>query len=91
MEVGMADLKDEINELIAELKQVRDELKVQLHLAKEDIKDDWDQVEGNLEKLEAKARNIGDAAKDASGDVGEAAKLLAEEVKSGFDKIRSRF
>jgi hypothetical protein len=87
----MADMKDEINELIADLKQVRDELKVQLHLAKEDIKDDWDQVEGNLEKLEAKARHIGDATKEASEDVGEAAKLLAEEVKNGFDKIRSRF
>ena len=87
----MADLKDEINEMIAELKQVRDELKVQLHLAKEDLKDDWDQVEGNLEKLEAKAKNIGKATAEASVDVGEAAKLLAEEVKHGFDKIRSRF
>jgi predicted nucleic acid-binding Zn-ribbon protein len=87
----MADLKDEINEMIADLKQLRDELKVQLHLAKEDIKNDWDEVEGNLAKLESKAKNIGDAAKDASGDVGEAAKLLAEEVKNGFDKIRSRF
>ena len=87
----MADLKDEINEMIADLKQVRDELKVQLHLAKADVKDDWDEVEGNLEKLEAKAKNIGDAAKEASGDVGEAAKLLAQEVKNGFDKIRSRF
>jgi predicted nucleic acid-binding Zn-ribbon protein len=87
----MADLKDEINEMIADLKQLRDELKVQLHLAKEDIKNDWDEVEGNLAKLESKAKNIGDATKDASGDVGEAAKLLAEEVKNGFDKIRSRF
>jgi chromosome segregation ATPase len=87
----MADLKDEINEMISDLKQVRDELKVQLHLAKADVKDDWDEVEGNLEKLEAKAKNIGDAAKEASGDVGEAAKLLAQEVKNGFDKIRSRF
>lgn len=87
----MADLKEQINEMIAELKQVRDELKVQLHLAKEDIKDDWDQVEGNLEKLEAKAKTIGNATKEASADVGEATKLLAEEVKNGFDKIRSRF
>lgn len=87
----MADLQDEINEMIADLKQVRDELKVQLHLAKEDIKDDWDEVEGNLQKLESKAKTIGNAAKEASEDVGEAAKLLAEEVKNGFNKIRSRF
>lgn len=87
----MADLKEEVNELIDNLKQVRDELKVQLHLAKEDIKDEWHEVEGNLEKLEAKAKTIGDATREAGTDVGEAAKLLAEEVKQGFDKIRKRF
>ena len=87
----MTDTKEQIEEAVARFKQERDELRLKLHLAKEDLSDEWDKVEDALVKLESKARHVGGGAKEASKDVGAAAKLLVEEVRNGFDKIRSRF
>ncbi|MDH5360929.1 MAG: hypothetical protein OEX03_10210 [Gammaproteobacteria bacterium] len=82
------DVKDQVNEIVDELKQLRDELKLQLHLAKEDISEQWETAETKLHHLEDQAAHIASSAKDASGDVVEAAKLLGSELKTAFGKIR---
>ena len=41
----MSDYKEELHELGDELKQARDELRVEMHLAKADIRDDWEELE----------------------------------------------
>ena len=86
----MTDAKEQIEELVARLKQERDELHLQLHLAKEDLGDEWHKIEEALTRLESKAKHVGGATKEASRDVGAAVGLLAEEIKKGFGKIRSR-
>lgn len=80
--------KDDINEIMNDLKQLRDELKLQVHLAKEDIGDQWESVEKKFQEFEGQAQHVGSAARDASTDVAEAAKLLGEEIKTAFNKIR---
>jgi len=87
----MTEVKDQIEEMIDRLKEERDELRVRLHLAKEDISDEWDKLEAALAKLESRAKHVGGGAKEASIDVAAAAKLLAEEIGNGFKKIRRRF
>ncbi|MDH5184540.1 MAG: hypothetical protein OEX12_11690 [Gammaproteobacteria bacterium] len=82
------DVKDEVKEILADLKQLRDELKLQLHLAKDEVREQWEPVEKKFQKFEGQAEHVGSAAKDASTDVVEAAKLLGEEVKKAFTKIR---
>jgi len=87
----MTDTTDQIEEVLARLKQERDELRLKLHLAKEDLGDEWDKVETAMTKLESRARHVGDGTMEASRDVGAAVKLLAEEIRNGFDTIRKRF
>lgn len=85
----MNEFNSHVDELINELKQERDELKVRLHLAKLETSEEWQKLEHKLGKLEAKAKEIGNATAEASGDLGAAAKLLAEEIGKGFKKVAS--
>jgi len=56
-----------------------------------DAGDEWEKLEAQLAKLEAKARELGSATADASQDIGAAAKLLGEEIRDGFKKIGKHF
>lgn len=87
----MSDIKLRIDRMVAELKQERDELKVKLHLAKMDAGDEWQKLEARLAKLDAKARELGDATAETSHDIGAAAKLLGAEIRKGFKTISKRF
>ena len=87
----MADLKARIGETIEELKQQRDELRLQVGLAKLEASEEWHDLEAKLAKLESKTRELGGATADASQDVFAAAKLLAEEIGKGFRKIAQHF
>lgn len=86
----MKDVKLQIEELLEGLKQEHDELRVRLHLGKEELKDDWDEIEVKLTQLEAKAAEVGKTTVEASSDVFAAARLLGEEVKNAFNKIREK-
>lgn len=87
----MSDHKKAIDEMINELKQERDELRLKLGLAKLEAKDEWVKLEEKMLKLEARARELGGVTAEASQDIGTAAKLLGEEIRDGFRKIASHF
>ena len=80
----------DLEALIEGLKQQRDAIKVQLHLGKAEAKQEWEEMEKKLENLRAKAKAAGGEAQVVSRDVFEAAKLLAEEIKRGYERIRRR-
>ena len=80
----------DIDGLIEGLKQQRDEIRVQLNLAKAEIRDDWEESEKKLAQLKTKADRLRRETGDVSRDVFEAAKLTAEEIKRGYDRIRKQ-
>ncbi len=84
----MNDLKSTIDETIETLKQERDELRVQAHLAKAELKDEWEDIEERLKKLYAKRDELADAASEVAEDVRTAAGLLVDEIKAGFERLR---
>lgn len=84
----MNDIKKYIEEMLSELRQEADELKVKLSLARMEVGDEWEKLEAQLVKLEGKTKELGSAAADASQDIGAAAKLLGEEIANGFKKLR---
>ncbi len=86
----MTDVKKRIDEMLSELKQERDELRVKVHLAKLEAGDEWEKLEVKLAKLEAKTRELADATAEMSQDIGAAAKLLGEEIRDGFKKLAGR-
>lgn len=83
----MADTKDRIEKLVEELKQERDELRVRMNLAKLEATEEWHEIEQKIVKLEAKAKEVGNATAEASKDVGAAARLLGEEIRKGLKSV----
>jgi hypothetical protein len=79
----MSGQKEQIEEMVSTLKQLRDELKVQIHLGKAEAKDEW-------EKLEEKghSRSVAEAAGESAKNVSSALEIVGEELKSGYDRIR---
>ena len=84
----MAKPIHDLNAILEGLKQQRDSINVQLHLAKAEVRDEWEELEKKMEHLRAKANSVGHETQEVSRDVYEAAKLMAEEIKRGYDRIR---
>ncbi len=72
----------ELDDIIAELKQRRDELVVQMHLASKEAKDEWEELEEKLQDFTARAKL------DETGEgVGKALGQLGNELKLGYERI----
>jgi peptidoglycan hydrolase CwlO-like protein len=82
----MADLDD----IIEDLKQKRDELRVQIHLASREVKEEWEELEEKMNDFSARTKQFADDAriKETGEGVGEALKKLGREIKLGYDRIR---
>jgi CBS domain-containing protein len=87
-ETSMSEWKGKIDREIDELRRVRDELKVRIHLAKAEAKDRWDEIEHQFRRLESKGHQIAQASEEPLRDVREAARLLVDEIREGYRRIR---
>lgn len=85
----MTDWRERLEEEADALRRVRDELKVQAHLGAAEAKDSWQQLEERWHQLEAKLKLLGDSSKESLEDIGEAAKLLAEEIRDGYQHFKN--
>jgi len=77
-----------IDELVGELRRMRDELRLQLHLAKADAKTEWDELDKKLNHLEVRLAAARREAKTSAGDVGAALGMVADEVKRGYERLK---
>jgi len=84
----MAELSPKIKQIIADLERERDELRLKLHLAKAEGRDELAKLEERLESFRARAVRAGKEADAASDDIGVAARKLADEIKEGFQRVR---
>jgi hypothetical protein len=82
------DWRAKWQQVLTDLERERDELKLKIHLAKAEGRDEWARIDQKLDELRFRAGAAGSEAKDAMDDVGEAAKKLADEIKAGLDRIR---
>ena len=93
----MSDEKnDPLNSLISMLKQQRDELKLQMHLAGKEAQDQFADLEKKWSEVERRVEPLSGAVKEASSAAGEQAKkvtgaaldVAAREISSGYEKLR---
>lgn len=73
----------EIDELLAQLKQKRDELRVQIHLASKEVQGEWQELEEKMEDFSARA-----GLSETGAGVGRALGELGGELKKGYARIR---
>lgn len=83
------DWKREFEKVVAELQTTRDELKVQLNLATKDAKVEWAELEKKFDGLKGRMGVVGEEAGKAAQDVGAALKVVAEELRKGYERIKS--
>ena len=80
---------DKSEKLFKELDTERGKLELQLHLLSMDAKQEWSELEKRFEEFKTKASAVTEVTEESAGDVGEALKLVAEELREGYKKIRS--
>jgi len=81
---------DDFDDLIEELKQKRDELRVQINLASREAKDEWEELETKMEEFTAKTKGFAEDAqiKETGEGIGEALGQLGGEIKKGYERLR---
>ena len=74
----------EFDDLVYDLKQKRDELRLKIHLASREAQDEWEELEEKMKEFSSKAElgKTGEGIGDALGKVG-------EELKLGYQRIRN--
>jgi CBS domain-containing protein len=90
VEVGNegSKLREKVSQEFDEVLRVRDELRVQMHLAKAEARDLWDVAEHKVRETEAKLDALGNEVEAPLRDVGDAARLLVDEIKDAYRRIR---
>jgi vacuolar-type H+-ATPase subunit D/Vma8 len=80
----------DFDRLIQELKQKRDELRLQMHLASKEAKDEWEELEEKMEDFSSKAKQFSKDAKiEETGEgLSEALGKVGHELKLGYERLR---
>ena len=76
------DVKTEVSKGVARLGTLRDEVKLHLHLASLDAKQEWDdKLEPRINEMQSTAHQMSDASRAAVGD-------LIKRVEGFYEKLR---
>ncbi len=73
----------DVDDVIEQLKQKRDELRVQMHLASKEVQEEWQELEQKTEDFMAKAR-LGETGEGVAAALGQ----LGSELKLGYERVR---
>jgi len=84
----MTDERTNLQGLADDLQRQRDELRVRLHLAKAEARDEFEKLEKRWEHVRGRLGVLGKEAGEASKDVGEALRLVLREIQTGYRRIR---
>lgn len=84
----MSEREEKLRSLIERLEQERDELKMKVGLAKLEAREEWQELQEKIDGLRGRMKVLKDETKDASGDVGAAFEVVAEEIRAGLERIR---
>jgi len=80
----------DFDELIDDLKQKRDELRVQMNLGRRELEDEveeeWREFQQKLDRFSAKAE-----LKETRDEIAEELSELADDLKRGYQRIRKAF
>ena len=84
----MSGWNEKWQELVSDLERERDELRLKIKLGTKDAQDQVGKLDDKIQQLKLRADAAASEAKDAMEDVGDVARKLAEEIKTGFDRVR---
>ncbi len=86
----MSNLSERLSKELDELRGVRDEIQLQLHLGAAEVRDRWEKLERDFGQLEGRLERVRDASKEELAEVGEAARELAARIRDGYAQVKSK-
>ena len=90
----MATWREKVDELVKELQQTRDELRVKAALGEAELKDELAELDAKFDQVKSKAAAWADKADDQMDDILDDAKEKTngwmKEIKEGYQKVRDR-
>ena len=84
----MSEQRNALDEVISKLKQERDELQLQMHLASMDAKDEYERLSGKCDELTDQYEPVKDAVEETAENIFAALGMVADELKVGFQRVR---
>ena len=75
-------LQQEIDKAVAQLRKLRDEIRVHVHLATLDAQEAWKKLEPNLSELEQKVNQVSEATKSKAQEMLKRFSELRDQVKT---------
>ena len=87
-EARMREWKARWARMRAEFEQEMDELRLKAHLGREDAKDEWERVET---RFRAFSKDLDEKSDDVEEILEEKLKVIAAELKDGFERLRKLF
>ena len=78
-------------EIKASIEQLRDEIKLKAHLGEQETKDELARLEDKWQSFLAEYKPVLSEAEKTAKNTGAALGLAAEEIKSGYERIRKLF
>lgn len=77
-----------LRDLFDTVKTLRDEIRVQAHLAKRDAADELDHLEEKWQSVDKRRHEIQDVAEETASEARAGLRLVLEELREGYRKIR---
>lgn len=81
--------KETFTKMLADLERQRDELRLQVHLATAEVRDQWQQLEDKWHDIKPKLEAVRQDTAQTTKNLWSALALAAEELKSGYQRVRN--
>ena len=84
----MSDTRKRLEQLVNTVKKERDELKLQIHLASLDAKDEYERLSQKCDQLTEEYHPVTDAVEKTADHVVSASGMVTDELQLGFQRVR---
>jgi CBS domain-containing protein len=88
--VEKGDWRERLDHEIDELRRLRDELKVRIHLGKADARDLWERLDKRFHEVEAQVKRTAQRSEAPLHEMGEASRKLLDELRAGYHELRKQ-
>jgi uncharacterized spore protein YtfJ len=82
------DLKLAVQKQLDRLAKTRDELRVQAQLGKSETRGELNRLEAVWQRVQDELRRVGDQSQGSVQDLGNAAGILLDELKNGYERVK---
>jgi hypothetical protein len=83
------NIENTYRSVIASIKQQRDELNVEMRLARMEVRGGWDEVEKKWQQAQSKAYQLDKASAESVHEHGQALSILSDELKETCKRLKT--